>query len=346
MRVHLFLNGSDAAKAFRPLKRSRHYELSIWEPDDPWQALRECEGEAFAYVDVSHLETEEIVRFVRELQQVAACPLGIVYAHEQLEDPSQLFFAGVADVVGPGVLERGVTAKRMNEVLRYARRSGLIERDETLLEEPERDDGGTGVARGEQTERGHYIVSGSDWSGIEPGGEYSFWLLFVELDDVNLYSRHKSDTHNEELFSAFRRNLVDAASPYGARVWTWKQSGGVFLFPFDGERCTPIVPMMRLALNHAISNVEDYPTDSGLTYRMALHLGNTVYHGEGRTGTVVSETVNFVFHLGQRFLAPGEIAITGEAFSFLPEALTPYFKASESFESHQVYRLRPFQRGA
>jgi class 3 adenylate cyclase len=336
MKVHLFSNGSQAAKAFRSLKRSRNYTLVVSQPADPAAAVHSCDAGDFVYLDVSHLGEDEVVSLARRLRRAAPCPFGFVHARAQVTDPSRLFFAGAADYVGAPVLEQGVTTKRMNEVVEFARSRGAPA--------PGAD---SGPAEELTTPAaGHYIVSGSSWDGVEPSNEYTFWLLFAELDNVSEYANHASESYTEELITAFRNHLSTAFSPYQGRIWIWKKGGGIVLFPFDGAECKPLVPLLRFLLNRAIANVEDYTLKGELSVRFALHLGNTVFENEGRTGEIVSETVNFIFHLGGRLLAPGEVALTSEAFAFVPDALKPYFREPQAYEGHGIRRLRPFRRGA
>lgn len=349
MKVHLFSNGSPAASAFASLKRSRRYDLEISEPADPRRAIRSCGPEDFVYVDASHLDGDGVLSFVRKLRRVASCPFGIVHASDEPADPSRLFFAGASDYIGAGALELGITTRRMDEVMRFIERRELERREAAVATSPA---GGKAVAdAAEDTgapppDASRYIVSGSDWHGIEASHEYTFWLLFAELDDISHYANHQSGAYTDELVTTFRKRITDAVAPYNGRVWIWKKTGGILLFPYDGSTCSPIVPMMRLVLNRAIADVEEYGLKSETSFRLALHLGNTVFESEGRTGGLVSETVNFIFHLGQRYLEPGEVAVTAEAFSLLPSSLKPYFQRSASFEGHRIARLRRFSTAA
>ncbi|MFP4374186.1 MAG: hypothetical protein ACLFPO_07635 [Spirochaetaceae bacterium] len=335
MKIHLFSNGASAASAFAPLKRSRRYELEISEPPDPKRAMRSCSPDEFVYVDASHLDAEELFAFARKLDRVARCPFGLVYTGAEPADPSRLFFAGASDYIGAGALERGITTRRMDEVTKFIERREL-ERGTAVAEDFE----------APAPDSGRYIISGSDWDGIEPSHEYTFWFLLAELDDVSHYANHTSESYTEELVAALRRRVAKAAAPYKGRVWIWKKTGGILLFPYDGSACTPLVPIMRLVLNRAIANVEEHGFKSEISFRLALHLGNTVFESEGHTDRIVSETVNFIFHLGRRYLEPGDLAVTAEAFHFIPPALKPYFRRSAPFEGHGIMRLRRFSTAA
>ncbi len=349
MKVYLFSNGSHSASAFASLKRSRRYDFEIAEPADPMRAIRSCSPKDFVYVDASHIEGDKLLAFVRKLRRVASCPFGIVHASNLPADPSRIFFAGASDYIGADALERGITTRRMDEVIGFIERREL-ERSEAAVPASRAD--GTAVvdaaedADAPAADASRHIISGSDWDGIEPSHEYTFWLLFAELDDISHYANHTSGAHTDELVTAFRKRVTEVVAPYNGRVWIWKKTGGILLFPFDGSTCNPVVPMMRLVLNRAIADVEEYGLKSETSFRLALHLGNTVFESEGRTGGIVSETVNFIFHLGQRYLEPGDVAVTAEAFSFLPSSLKPYFERTASFERHRIARLRRFSTAA
>lgn len=340
LNIHFYSNGSEVARSFRSLNRSKRYELSVFDLDSPQAALEHAADADFAYLDVSHVSTDRLVSVARRLARRARRPFGLVHASADIDDPSRLFFAGVADFVGKAVLEKGVTTSRMDEVFRYLDRGpagpSVPEAGDTADAE------GTDAkeADAKEAHAPRYLPSGSDWHEIEPAREYTFWFLFAELDNVKAYSDRASDSNTEELVAAFHRHLSETVAPHGGHLWIWKKTGGIVLFPFDGRRCTPIVPIMRLVLNRAIDSVEKYPLNSELSFRLALHLGNTVYESQGRTGGIVAETVNFAFHLGQRHIGPGATAITAAAFEFVPDELVPYFTASGSFEGHEVYLLK------
>jgi hypothetical protein len=113
----------------------------------------------------------------------------------------------------------------------------------------------------------------------------------------------------------------------------WKEYDGVLLFPFDGTRLSALIPAARLFLNRVLINLEHFPGMPPVSWRMGLHVGNTTYRAPGETGAIVSEALNFVFHLGERELAPGDFAITGPALAFAPEKIRAHVRTTRQFES-------------
>ena len=73
---------------------------------------------------------------------------------------------------------------------------------------------------------------------------------------------------------------------------------------------------------------------------MALHIGRTVYESRGNTGKIVSDTVNFMFHLGQKYLKSQNLFLTEAIVPFLPEGLRECFTGVGTFEGVEIHRMR------
>jgi hypothetical protein len=98
---------------------------------------------------------------------------------------------------------------------------------------------------------------------------------------------------------------------------------------------------LRILLSSIFYDVEESLLPGRLSFRMALSLGATVYH-EHDTGRIVSDAINSIFHLGQRFTPPGQFLLTAEAYDLVPPALREFFLPSGTFEGRRILRmLRP-----
>jgi hypothetical protein len=112
------------------------------------------------------------------------------------------------------------------------------------------------------------------------------------------------------------------------------------LFPFDGKRSDVPVACLRLMLSKKIFSVEETSFDSLLSYRIAFHIGNTVYRKKGNTGTIVSTSINTIYHLGQKYLHPGQFYITEDALHFAPDGLKDCFVPVGNYEGHHIFRMK------
>jgi hypothetical protein len=93
-------------------------------------------------------------------------------------------------------------------------------------------------------------------------------------------------------------------------------------------------------LNWPIHQTDDQGKFGELSWRLGFHLGVTPYQSSGKTGSIVSEDVNFVFHFGASAVKSGSISCTASVFHRLPERLQALFVPGGSFESRDVYRLK------
>jgi hypothetical protein len=123
------------------------------------------------------------------------------------------------------------------------------------------------------------------------------------------------------------------------RVWMWMDFCGLVLIPFDGERCEAVLSCLRMVMNRVIISAEECDLGILLSYRIALHIGNTVYRARGDTGTIISDSINSIFHLGQKFARPGHFLVTENAEPFIPAGVRDLFRSEGVYEGRMIYRL-------
>ena len=128
-----------------------------------------------------------------------------------------------------------------------------------------------------------------------------------------------------ETFRAFIERMV---TPHGGRLWTWAGFGGLVLFPLRAASMTrsrqgarrpscaccgcasPVsCTMWRRGPCRAILSFPDGP----------LHRIHDL-QGEGY-GAAIAESLNAIFHLGQKYTGPGQFFLTEDALDLAPERL-------------------------
>ncbi|MBA7474410.1 MAG: hypothetical protein GH155_05505 [Spirochaeta sp.] len=88
-----------------------------------------------------------------------------------------------------------------------------------------------------------------------------------------------------------------------------------------------------------IYDVEGSIFPNFISMRIVLHAGNLVYVKEN-TGQVISDTLNSLFHLGQKYAAEGNLYITEEVFQYLPVRLKDYFVPADDFDGRKIMRMK------
>jgi class 3 adenylate cyclase len=100
-----------------------------------------------------------------------------------------------------------------------------------------------------------------------------------------------------------------------------------------------------MILNSSLISIEVLELSVPVNFTLALHYGKTPYQAPGKTGTVISDAVNFVFHLGSKCAEPGRLTISEEVpDEALPPALNAFFTAAGEFEGLGIRHSRRFTR--
>lgn len=274
---------------------------------------------SIVYVDLSACGAAEEKKIIKLLEQQKHILWGIVDPKGAIKDPAELFHRGAADYLGKDVAKLAITTARLKVVESFRE----IEPVETKIVE-------TSSA---------YIPSGMEWSGIKEGKEYTFCMMYFELDNQAELKKNASDRQVKERSKIVHDFLERAVAPLNGRVWIWSGFGGLALIPFDGQKCEAVLAAVRMRINHTIISLEQCRLGLTVSYRIALHLGNTVYRTRGETGTIISDSINSLYHLGQKFARPGDLLLTEEMERFIPSGIKDLFVNTGVYEGRCIYKF-------
>jgi hypothetical protein len=331
MVIVVVTNSESVRTSFASICRSRAHSLEFVPHDELARAVRHAAAkpEALLYVDIGETNDQQLKRLLGRLRNALPCRFGIIDTHDRMTDVAEPFHESAIDYLGSSLLRSGF---RMTRLRRLARLLPSAPVDPLPSHVPE-------------YHHQDVIPSGCDWSGIADGDVYTFIMVYAGIDQPGDLRRKSSEQTHAGLRACFRTMLERAFAEYGGRVWMAKGDEALLLFPFDGRRITPFIPALRLLLNRPVIITEEYSRSGelNLSWRLAMHLGNTTYASGRNTGTIVSESVNFLFHLGSRFLGPGALAVTEACHALLPQRLQSLMVRQKPFESVPVYTLRTRQ---
>jgi hypothetical protein len=320
MTIHVFSESKAVKTAFAAIAKSKSYEL-VWH-DRSESLPKGAVGELFVYFDVAGMEQPAIKRKVGALEKALAFQFGVIDAKHEVLDVAEVFHRSAVDYIGGKLLKGGLKTARLKRILEYKPPSAPAE----------------GTTPDAELDGVRY--SGSSWNEIREDEEYTFLMLYVGIDRVGDLRRKSS----EAFLTKLRKSLLDVVQKYlassNARLWMWKEDDGLLLLPFDGKVTPAFASIVRLMLNEVLIHAEELAGFGDFTWRIGLHLGNTVYRDARDTGSIVSEDINFVFHLGGKFLPAGSVACTASVFSLLPESMQSLFGQKGTFEAHEVYVLK------
>ncbi len=313
----LFLAGSKGVpECLKTVQRSRKIRLEVREASDVTFAA--VPDDVYVYVCLDDQDAKQRTTLLDSLNTSFHRRFGVVDPAGVIDDPALLLHRGAWDYIGPALAGSALPTQRFVDLLQPIK---------SPLRQPEDAPGLT-----------LFRPSGTDWGGISSGREYTFGMLFAYLDESTVRRESLSSQKLESTNRLFRDLVEQHSEPFGGRLWIWRDSGGLVLFPFDGSTAAGIVPALRMHLNRTLIAVEEFSAHTEVSFRLVHHVGTTEYRNVGRTSDVVSDAVNVIFHIGDRNASPGSLVVTDTSMHFCTPKLRKLFSLSDSFEGRRLFR--------
>ena len=323
MDIVLFTDRNSVKKQFATVKRSRVHSFSCYPRSELRKRVKTIDRGSFLYVDVAGYEDAERARLLAYLLRLKDYRYGIIDTEGKIRDVAALFHNGASDYVSRRLLSDGMSAKRIGK-------AALLRSIETFVDKPV-----VSTIDGQKA-----IPSGADWGAVRSGHEYTFGMMYIELDRQAALKNKLSEGQLNSLMSSFQSYIERSVAQYSGKIWIWNDFGGLILFPYDGRQTEAPVTCLWLMLSRKIFSVEETGLDTILSYRIAFHVGNTVYKRKGDTGTIVSKSINTIFHLGQKYLHEGQFYITEEALNLSHEGIRGSFVRVGNYEGYDIFRMK------
>jgi len=296
------------------------------------------------YLDVSGLADAELKKALAQIKKNCKDKAwGIIDQKGNIRDVAPLFFDGACDYLGNGFFKdsSSVDLKRIKDAVQW--QSKLISASST----------GTAEDNSSRAPSAGFLNSGiklpsektfPGWKKIRAGQDMPFYLLFCSLQgktplDTRLTDKALANVHNR-----FLAYLEDNFFEGDGLLWMNSGKDCLFLIP-------PKAKCVEAAVKASISMIISAPLIVFETLNItvpsnfvfALHYGTLNYNPPGETGTVVSDAVNFIFHLGNKYAQPGRLTISGELpDKTIPPPLQDCFCPAGSFENRKIWHTKKF----
>ncbi|MDX9898439.1 MAG: hypothetical protein RBT62_05945 [Spirochaetia bacterium] len=287
------------------------------------------------YLDVSGLKEAESRKMLSLLKKrCLQRAWGIVDPDGSIADPASLFFSGASDYVGPGV-NSGVPGKaRVKAALGYfevIQRSTAV--DSTML--------GAGAPKpvGESPEPGF-----GGWNTIRPGSVYPFYFLLVSVSaQMNLRTR-LGESGYRTFRDRLRQQLHLALADSEPLLWMETEAHALYLVPPCASRALAATEAcLRMLLGAPLIGYERLGLPFPIAFSFSMHYGETEFAPPGKTGTIVSDAVNFIYHMGTKRTEMGRLTVSEEALAFgAHHGLKDLFVPAGILEGRAIAHTRRF----
>jgi len=293
-----------------------------------------------SYFDVSGLSAEEIKKTLNQIKKsCGAAPWGIIDPKGSVKDTAALFFEGACDYLGPALMiESGVDAKRLKEVLAWRKHQPSTE-------------GGDKSASADG--KGGFIKSGiklpaasafPGWNKMQVGKSMPFYLLYCALQGKVALDSRLDDKTVAQIHKNFLTHLDENLQDSDGLLWMNTGKDCLFLIPPRAkcvEEAIKACVRMVISAPQIVLETLDLSIPSNIVF--ALHYGTLSYKQPGKTGTVVSDAVNFIFHLGAKKSQPGRLTISGDLPDVtVPQNLQDLFIPAGEYEGRKIWQTKRF----
>jgi hypothetical protein len=286
------------------------------------------------YLDISGFGEEEARKAAVLLnRRCKGAPWGIVDPKGESPDPARYFFEGASDYIGPGVLKAGIDKKRLKAAAAWRNPAG-----ERGVKNP--------APEGGFLKKGIKFSSEKfpGWSSMPSGKVMPFFLLFVSLSGKTNLSSRLGEAAYVQLRKRFLGYLQQSLREADGLLWMETQTDCLFLIPPKAKTAAAAAAAsLKILMGAPMITMEALGLAIPVDFVFALHYGKVAYKAPGKTGAVVSDAVNFVFHLGTKRAEAGRLTYSDELpGGAVPPALDDLFAGAGDFEGRGLRHSRRF----
>lgn len=300
-------------------------------PIDEIKAYKAERGD-IAYVDLGGLDAaaaRKAIQAIRKRCQESAW--GVVDPEGSIEDVASLFHDGAADYIGKTLAADGVTKARVKAALAF---HSCCRPGAECADEP--------VEVGASADDGDYTGKFPGWKALKAGKVYPFYFLFASVGGQTNLKTRLGEAGYATLRDRVRALLSQTLLEADAMLWMETDSSGLYLLPPSRASAEAAVrSLTRLLLSTPLVAYEKLGLPISVEFTFAMHRGKTEYAPPGKTGTIVSDAVNFIFHLGAKRAASACLSSSAEAAA-IPAQLADLYVADGVFEGRKLVRSRRF----
>ena len=298
-----------------------------------------------AYLDISGLSGSKLKKALQNFKkQCDGSFWGIIDPKDSAEDPAAFFFDGAGDYIGSALIKKGLSRKRLTEALIWAQTVRNIEKQ------------GRGVKKGgipedsrsgaPQSKKSQKLPVGKfeGWKSIKTGVSAPFIFLFVSISEKSDLRTKIGAANFKIIKSRFRDVLQYYLHEANALLWMEAEANCLFLIPprAVNGKCA-VEAALKILINNRLIGIEKLGLSFPVDFTFAMHYGKTDYCAPGKTGSIISESVNYIFHLGAKKAETGRLTISSHVpDEAIPAGIADIFNPIGEFEGIPVSHSRRF----
>jgi hypothetical protein len=297
-----------------------------------------------SYLDVSGFSDADLKKTLTQFKK--ACNdthWGIVDPKGTVKDIAALFFEGACDYLGPGLLKdaKAIDAKHFKEALKWRK---VIQDTAGGASDNDGKSAKTSVGFMNTGIKLPAASAFPGWKKMESGKVMPFYLLYCSLQGKTALDARLDDKTINQIHKRFLSVLSGYLQEADGLLWMNTGRDCLFLLP-PRVKCVEaaVKACIGMIVSAPLFVLETFGISIPANFIFAMHYGTVTYKPPGRTGTVVSDAVNSIFHLGAKKSEPGRLTISGELPDIsIPAALHDLFLPAGEYEGRKIWHTKKF----
>lgn len=339
MNIYIFTKKDETLKTAFP-KSAEFLDLDALSEHKP-------EDGSVSYMDVSGFSEPELKKALTLIKNKCTdSGWGIIDPKNSVKDVAVLFFEGACDYLGASFFKNSmsVDSKRVKEALSWRKTSA------DFKPAASDENGKSGAEKPDKTllfKSGIKLPSESTfpgWNKMQSGKEMPFYLLYCSIHENDQLNTRLDAKTLANVHKRFLSCMDDNFSEGDGLLWINSGKDCLFLVPPRIKNIeTAIKKCITVIISTPLIVLESLAVSFPLNFVFALHYGSINYKPPGKTGTVVSDAINFIFHLGTKRAQPGRLTISGELpDKTIPQSLYDCFVPAGEFEERKIWHTKQF----
>ena len=297
------------------------------------------------YLDISGLTQTELKKALGLLKKSGAF-WGIIDPKGEVTDPASLFFESAGDYIGPALVKKGLDKKRFASAFSWFLEGKASSIGKSVGKETAKSGKPVKGADGDNKKKTHLLPEGEfeGWKSIRTGATANFFFLYMSLSEKLDLRPMMGEIAFKNMRNRLREVLQQNLRESGALLWMETEGNSLFLVPPRAANCRDAIEAaLKMILNSRLIGIERLGLSIPLEFIFALHYGQTAFQAPGKTGAIISEPVNYIFHLGTKKAETGRLTISGDVpEEVFPVGLSDLFIPAGVFEGIPIRHSKCF----
>ena len=309
----------------------------------------------FSYIDVSGFSAADIKKNLALFKKTCkGTPWGVIDPKGNIKDPATLFFDEASDYLGPDFFikkPKVIDPKRLKTASKWRFEFSSKALNKNLKKLASKELVSKELASSLSTglpKTGIKIPPSTlfpGWKKMQTGKTMPFYLLHCAIKGKMSLNTRLGEINHAHLQQRLLAYLYHSFRDADGLVWMDSGKDFLFLLPPKTKNAEVVAKAcLKMLASAPLIAIESLGLTIPVNFVFAMHYGSIRYSPPGKTGTVVSDAVNFIFHLGGKKAEPGRFTISGELpDGSIPKALEDCFVSSGEFEGRKTWHTKKFE---